>query len=1336
MKKLLILLSVWLLSTSLETTFAQNNAPSPILREYKKEKKSIKEKEREKIRETQRAIKKGKQFIEEEGGEVDHPELAMEQEFNLTRDPNTGSVPVERLDIARKQIRQHQMLLRGASPSVANWVERGSSNVGGRTRALMFDPNDVNKKKVWAGGAGGGLWYTNDITLATPSWVNVGDVWANMAISCITYNPANTQEFYVGTGEGWGNADAIRGAGIWKTTNGGTTWTQLSSVSADINFDYVQKIVVTATGTLFAATKSRFCNRGGIFKSVNGGTSWSLSLGTQGSTCAASNCSAADLEIAVDGTIYGSLGIFNVGGIYKSTDVGTTWTQINTGTNGFPNTGLYRIEIATAPSDANRLYAMAQNSSNHTLLNIYTSNDKGATWTTCALPSWVDQSCSSPSSDMTRTQSWYDLIIAVDPNNANSLMVGGVDVMKSTNTGSSWTQISSWAGACSRQFMHADQHAIAYQPGSSSIAIFGNDGGVFYTSNATATIPTLTAKNTGYNVTQFYACAIHPTAATNYFLAGAQDNGTQKFTSTGLNATSAVTGGDGAFCFIDQTNPSYQISSYVYNNYYLTTNNWASYSSISSSSSTGDFINVADYDDANHILYSSYSSTQLQRISGITTTPSSPTQFSVTGMGAKAAHIRVSPYAAVGTTTLFVGTQNSKLFKITNAQGTPTVTNITGASFPANSSISCVEIGATENDLLVTFSNYGVVSVWRTTDGGTTWVNKEGNLPDMPIRWAIYNPNDRTEIFLATELGVWSCSDITATTPSWVSNNNGLANVRVDMFQIRSSDNELLAATHGRGLYTTNIFCTPPAITTQPTAPTATCSGTGVQSLSVVATGVNLTYTWKKNGNTLSNNSVVTGATTATITLTNATAIEAGNYTVTISGNCSPSITSDAVAVSIKSTSTSTTNTSICSNQLPYIWNGLTFTAAGTQTAYLTNSVGCDSAATLNLTIKNNYIITASAATNGSISNAGNTTVCQGNSFAYTITPNSGYYVNNVLIDGTSIGATNNYTFSNVNSNHTIAATFGSLCTPTSSTTNQVICSHLLPIGFNGLTINSAGNYTAHLTNAAGCDSAATLNLSLANAATIAAISGTNTLCINATTTVANATTGGVWSSIAGRATIDNAGVVTATSAGTATIKYSIASGSCAGSVTKNITITALPPIPSIGYAPGNTVNPTTPGVGLTFCSNKIFTLAGNPSGGSWSTTGVATISPTGTVSTGLVAGATTIKYTTAGACSNNRILSATVKICAAKGIASGEWKGASGFTMYPNPARSLLNINCSLLVGKGQIIVTNLYGKTVKQQPLSLGTNTIDIASLSKGTYFVSTITSEGKTTKKLVVE
>jgi len=920
-----------------------------------------------------------KQRGNERGVRPDRPDLAWEQEFRLTKDPVLNMVPRERLIPIMEDINARKSM-RGPQPyagvvSTATWVERGPVNVAGRTRAIMFDPNDATKKKVWAGGVGGGLWWTSDVTLPSPVWINVSDIWSNMAVTAIAYNPANTQQFYVGTGEGWGNMDAIRGAGIFKTSDGGATWNPLASTTNNYNFDYINKIVVTSTGIVFAATSSRYCNAGGIYKSTDGGTTWTLSFGVQGSTCAGSNCSGADIEIGSDGTLYASTGIFYTGGIYKSTDNGVNWIQVNTGTNGFPTTGFHRIEIAVAPSDANRLYAMTQDQNTYGLFNIYTSANKGSTWTTCTKPSWIDQACSSPSTDMTREQAWYDLILTVDPLVPTTVIAGGIDLMKSTNTGTSWTQLSSWCNCCSRQYVHADQHAILYRPGSSSVAVVGNDGGVYYSSNMTAATPTFSQRNYGYNVTQFYSCAIHPTSGQHYFLAGAQDNGTQQFTTTFQNSTTEVTGGDGAFCFIDQTNGNYQIASYVYNNYYRTTNNWSTSTTLSSSSTTGDFINPADYDDVNNILYSAYSASQLQRISGIeSASPSLPVQFTVSGMTAMASHIRVSPYATAGTTTLFVGTQNAKLYKITNAQGAaPLTTSIGSASFPADASISCVEIGATENDLLVTFYNYGVTSVWRTTNGGSTWTSKEGNLPDMPIRWAVYNPNNRNEVLLATETGVWSTADITVTSPVWVPNNNGLANVRVDMLQYRNSDKEMIAATHGRGLFSTNVFGTPPVADFTGTPLTA-CTGKDVTFTST-STGAITTYSWNFGS----------GATPATST-------SAGPVTVQYSTTGSKTVTLTVTGPSGSNTMTKTAYITAVSGvgTVGAITGPATVCSGQTGRTYSIGSVS--GATTYAWTVPSGFTITSGQGTSsiqvtpGSAN--GNISVTAGNGTCTSVSPN------------------------------------------------------------------------------------------------------------------------------------------------------------------------------------------------------------------------------------------------------------------------------------------------------------------------------------------------------------
>ncbi len=763
---------------------------------------------------------------EEEEGEnkADRPDLAWEQDFLRTMDPALKRPAPERLVAIMAQMKKASLGKTNPGNAAAPWSERGPNNIGGRTRALVYDPNDVTQKKVWAGGVTGGLWYNNDITSSTSSWIAVNDFWDNIAISCIAFDPNNSQIAYVGTGEGFG-AGASRGAGIWKTINGGTTWNQILSTTT---FYYVNDIVVrneSNTSVIYAAVDGGYYNGvwhgatlAGLQRSINGGTNWTQVLPVVPSTT--NNFVASDIEISANNRIW----IGTKANPYSSTDRGggriltsldgTTWTISNTTT---VTNGRGRVELACAPSDSNYIYAIVENNSAVSVLKKTTNS--GALWTNITKP--VDADSGIPSTDFSRAQAWYDLTMAVDPNNSNTVIVGGIDLFRTTNEGTSWSQISKWSNnnnlstlTCS--MVHADQHAIVYKPGSSSTVLFGNDGGIFYTSSVStaATNNVISVRNKNYNVTQFYACAQHPTSGSNVFLAGAQDNGTQRFTAAGVNATNDVYGGDGAFCFIDQTNSNYQIVSYVYNTYSLSTNGGSSFgTSLSNDQSTGEFINPADYDDSLNILYSCRGAGTLNRIKSVTTTPTTAQIVTLSGVTTWASHIRVSPYTT-GSSTLFVGTESGSLYKVTNADGTPTTTNITGLSFPTGS-ISCVEIGSSESELLVTFFNYGVTSVWYTANGGTSWVSKEGNLPDMPVRWALFNPTNRSEVILATELGIWATTTLTNTSPTWISSNSGLANVRVDMLQIRSSDNQVIAATHGRGLFSSNAFnvtCVAPTI--------------------------------------------------------------------------------------------------------------------------------------------------------------------------------------------------------------------------------------------------------------------------------------------------------------------------------------------------------------------------------------------------------------------------------------------------------------------------------------------------------------------------------------------
>jgi len=713
-------------------------------------------------------------------------DLAIAEEVEKTKDPELNLVPRERLIQAKKEAEQIAQQLAGREGPIANvdWTERGPNNVAGRTRALLVDAADATGATVYAGSVGGGLWKTTNINATNPGWVAIDDNFNNLAVTSIVQDPTNPSIMYFGTGEGFYNGDAIRGAGIWKSTDGGATWSNLASTS-NPDFYHTQKLLINGMGNLFACTRAA-----GVQYSVNGGTSWTQILG--GGLGGANSVRAADIEMAANGDIYAAMGMFSTDGIYKTTNNGVSWTPMF---NGLPTTGYERIEVSCAPSDANVVYALFQDESNRAVSGIYKTVDGGANWLSLTVPGAVGMG------NFARNQAWYDLISAVHPTDPDRVFIGGIDILMSTDGGLTWTQITQWYGGNGIQYAHADQHGMFYDPTDVNTMYFTNDGGVFQTNDANAALPTVTERNFGYNVTQFYACDIHPGAQVDYFLAGSQDNGSHQYNGPGMNSTVEITGGDGMFTHIDQDNPDIQITSYVYNSYWITGNNWANNDRINIGSGSGRFVNPTDYDDANNVLYCAYDTGMYALITDVGGNNNTATRMVSEFANLEASAVRVSPNTA---NRVFFGLPNGDVVRVDNATAnSPTASIIrNGTGY-----VSCVEVEIGDDDhILVTYSNYGVTSIYETTNGGTSWNSVEGNLPDMPVRWAKFAPTSSDQALIATELGVWTTDDLNGGSTQWGPSNTGLANVRTDMIKWRTSDNTVIAATHGRGLFSSSSF--------------------------------------------------------------------------------------------------------------------------------------------------------------------------------------------------------------------------------------------------------------------------------------------------------------------------------------------------------------------------------------------------------------------------------------------------------------------------------------------------------------------------------------------------
>lgn len=705
----------------------------------------------------------------------------IEFEMMKTMDPALGIVPRERLFEA---IKYKELLEQSASYSRQrslrfDWKERGPNNVSGRTRAMVVDLNDPTGNTLWTGGVAGGIWVSRNVLSEKPDWEAVGDFFENVAIGSMAQDPKEPRYIYVGTGEGWFNGDAVRGLGIWRTANAGQDWEHLLS-TRNPNFHYVNKMMVSPDGTVYAGTNN------GLYRSSNHGDTWSLVL----------NGLITELVQGANGMMYCSV---SGTGIFRSTSgLMGQWQRLS---NGLPGSGFGRVEMAVADSDPTRVYA-AFAATNGDVLGIFRTNNMGDLWVPVMNPPAFGMS------NFARGQAWYDLTIRVDPQNPDRVFIGGIDLLVSDNAGTTWRQISQWFGGGGFQYTHADQHNIIFHHQSSDTIFFANDGGIYRTVNGSAVVPNIEFISHGYNVTQFYSCDIHPEFGKDWFIGGTQDNGTQLFESRGMNDTRTVSGGDGGFVHIDRYDPNIQISSYIFNSYYITNRAWApgSVTPISVGSNRGLFINPTAYDSRHKIMYGAYNNDSYMMIRQVGTQNIVDSIAVNSFGGAIVTSICISPSVEH---RVYFGLSNGNVFMIDGANGaSPQATLIrNGTGF-----VSCVAVDESNEDhILVTYSNYGVAKIFETKNGGGSWMLIQGNLPDIPVRWCVFGYQNSNQIILATELGIWYTDQVNGSLTTWMPGSDGLGNTRVDMLKIRESDGLLLAGTHGRGMFTSELYVEPRA---------------------------------------------------------------------------------------------------------------------------------------------------------------------------------------------------------------------------------------------------------------------------------------------------------------------------------------------------------------------------------------------------------------------------------------------------------------------------------------------------------------------------------------------
>ncbi len=725
-------------------------------------------------------------------GERDDPYGATRFRYDLLKGKKTYLDPLARL---RAITYTKKFLLRKAGDAnTISWTPVGPGNIGGRIRSILIRPTDANT--ILIGAVSGGIWKSTD---GGSSWSPKTDGEDQIAFGSMANNG---DIVYAGTGEAWGNSDAVYGGGIYKSTDFGDSWTLLSSTTgANIwNFKNILKLAFDPSGNIYAVTKSYnykhgvggYYTSGGLYESTDGGSSWTKINST--STNYYNGCDVVPISSSI------ILFATKSGGIFKTTNGGTNWNQV---TSGLPSSGFQRIALAQDPSNTNTIYAVFH-STDYTsggdagLNGIYKSTDAGDNWGALTKPGNIT---STGNLSYLSSQGWYDNVIAVDPYNSNNLYVGGVDMMKSTDGGSSWSHLTYWHSYYGTPVVHADHHAIAFDPSTSNVVYNGDDGGIYKTTNGGTD---WTALNNGLEITQFYDGAVYPSGSV--FYGGTQDNGHLKYNGTGTDWTEVV-GGDGGYAAVDQTNSLVAYEEYVYLEISKTTDGSIFSDAISGltdakNSSLCLFIAPFDLNPENSsVLIAGSDKIWITTNSAGSWTQSSNTLSSSYKVSAVTVVNSSSPYLG------FAGTTDGMIFKCTSVTGSSDTWNdIT----PVNNNGAyvrriVVDLNSKQH-IYACYSGYNnndttKKHVLYSSNQGTNWNDISGDLPDVPVHSLVIDPNDSQTLYIGTETGVYQTTNGGT---NWANVSTGMASyVPVDKLVLQTGTNKLFAFTHGRSVFVT-----------------------------------------------------------------------------------------------------------------------------------------------------------------------------------------------------------------------------------------------------------------------------------------------------------------------------------------------------------------------------------------------------------------------------------------------------------------------------------------------------------------------------------------------------
>ncbi len=779
-------------------------------------------------------------------------EARMEYEFQRLRNPNTGEIPMgireAELTFSSKIAIGNDMkksVSVGAKSSKSSrfsyWQNRGPFNVGGRTRALAIDR--TNENIILAGGVSGGLWRSTD---AGQTWRKVTNRRQSPSITCIVQDPrlGKHNTWYYGSGEFRGNSANAGGAffagkGVYKSINGGRTWRLLESTNdGDVNsispFDIINSIAIhPISGDLYVATLN------GIHRSKDGGNSFEEVL-------AGGVDNITEVSITSTGQIYGTIEVSGDpnAGFFTSPD-GDNWTAITP--TSIP-LAYGRTVMGIDPSNENSIYFFSNIiGTNSAFLYKYDAD--------ASTPEemWIDLSANLPIEIGGRVgnlnlQGNYNMVVKVSPADPNLVFIGGTNLYRSTTGFTTPAGQESWIGGYSPlnnvsiyPDQHPDQHVLLFYPSNPNKALSGSDGGVAVTEDITTTLSAeepvdWISLNNGYITTQPYHVSFDPEANSDDLLAGFQDNGTWFTDSTDPTEPWIDDfSGDGSYNAIADGGRTRYVSSQRGNVYRLNFDETGAFESftrvvparVDGFSFIAPFVLDPNNDNimyfpAGRTIWRNNNLDEIPLFSNATTTVNwvglTNSQIPISDnpdFTSRITALDVSQYPIAN--RLYYGSNEGGIYRMDNANldGQEAVDISTGKGLPAGF-VNDINVDASNADrVIVTFSNYGIISLFLTEDAGETWTNISGNLEENAdgsgngpsVRSTAFLGGSQglfgsrlQKVFAATSTGLYYTNRLNGERTRWIKESFAIGNAVTDEVKTRK-DGFIAVAAHGNGLY-------------------------------------------------------------------------------------------------------------------------------------------------------------------------------------------------------------------------------------------------------------------------------------------------------------------------------------------------------------------------------------------------------------------------------------------------------------------------------------------------------------------------------------------------------